>query len=165
MGRTQGLCNLGHQPGFTWAGGEADSAYKLELTYELVNLKMKDDRPFWVSEEITNTDNERGKLLGRCNAAGISIKNLDAFLDKPVMVTIEHNAKGYSKVVSVTGVPAGVDIGNLVNPTNMFDIYDEHVDLEAFGNMPEFKQEKFRNALDFDETPLAKALRVEDEEF
>lgn len=164
MARVQGLTNLGHQPGFTWSGGEADSAYKLELTYELVDLKMNDDRPFWVSEDVTNTDNERGKLRGRCSAAGIDIKNIDSIIDKPVMVTIEHNEKGYAKIVNVTGVPQGITVGALSNPVNLFDIYDEQPNLEAFESMPEFKQNKIRSALDFSDTPLAKALRVEEDE-
>lgn len=164
MGRVVGLANLGHMPGFTWAGGEADSSFKTELTYELVDLKMEDGRPFWVSEDVTNTDNERGKLRGRCAAAGVTVKDIDSILDKPIMITIEHNEKGYAKIVNVTGVPQGMSVAPLTNPTVSFDVYADDPDLETFENFPEFKQNKIRGGEDFDETVLAKALRVEEEE-
>lgn len=164
MARTQGLTNLGHQPGFTWTGGDVASAYKLELTYELVDAEMGDGRPFWVSEDLTNTDNERGKLRTRCAAAGINISDIDTIIDKPVMITIEHNDKGYVKIVNVTGVPKGVNVAPLRNPVALFDIYDEKPDVEAFNSMPEFKQGKIRAALDFDSTVLAAALRVDEDE-
>lgn len=165
MGRVVSLSDLGHQPGFTWAGGEADSAFKVELGYELVNLDMEDGRPFWLSEEVTNTDNERGKLRSRASAAGINVKDIDTILDKPVMITVEHNDKGYAKIVNVAGVPQGIEVPALRNPTTTFDIYDEQPDVEAFLAFPEFKQNKIRNALDFSTTVLSKALKVEEEQF
>ncbi len=137
MARGVGLADIGHQPGFTWAGGEAESAYKVELTYELVSQRMQDDRAFWVSEDVTNTDNERGKLRARCAAAGVSMKNIEEFLNKPVMVTIEHSEKGYAKITNVTGVPTGVEVAPLSNPTKYFDIYDENPDVESFQDMPD----------------------------
>lgn len=164
MARGVGIADIGHQPGFSWAGGEADSAYKIELTYELVDLNMKDNRPFWVTEEVTNTDNERGKLRSRFSAAGANLKEPKTFLNAPIMITIEHNEKGYAKITNVTGIPQGVEVSPLSNPTKYFDIYDENPDLETFHDMPDFKQTKIRNALDFEETHLAKALRVEEEE-
>ena len=164
MARVVGISDLGHQPGFTWSGGEVDSSYKLELTYELVDLKMEDGRPFWVSEDVTNTDNERGKLRSRAAAAGIMVKDIDSILTKPVMLTIEHNDKGWAKIVNVTGVPQGMTVAELSNPTTYFDLYDENPDVEAFLGFPEFKQNKIRSAIDFDETVLAKALRIEEDE-
>ncbi len=161
--RVVSLMNLGHQPGFIWSGGVAESAYKLEITYELVTAEMKDGRPFWVSEELTNTDNERGNLVQRVAAAGVTFDTIDDILNKPVMVTVDHNKKGYSKVQQISGVPQGLEVPALSNPTLYFDIYADDPDLTQFYDMPEFKQDKFRSALDFDETNLAKALRIEED--
>jgi hypothetical protein len=163
MARIQGLADLGHQPGFTWAGGDVDSSYKYEITYELVNTAMEDGRPFWVSEDMTNTDNERGKLRQRCMAAGIAMKDIEQLLDKPVMLTLELNDKGYPKIVNVAGVPAGMDVPQLSNGALLFDIYSAEPDMEAFHAMPEFKQNKITSALDFKETELYVQLTLEGE--
>jgi len=160
--RVIGLCDLGHQPGFVWAGGEAESAYKLEITYELVTTKMKDGRPFIISEQVTNTDNERGTLSQRLSSIGIDFANIKDIIGSAAMVTVDHNAKGYAKVSQVSGVPQGMDIPEAFNPSTLFDIYDEAPDLDVFYSFSDFKQGKFRSALDFDETVLAKSLSVEE---
>lgn len=156
--RVVGICDLGHQPGFVWAGGEADSAYKMELTYELVNAKMEDGRPFWVSEEVTNSDNERSKLRARVVATKSSFEDLGSMIDRPVMVTVEHNEKGYAKITNVAGVPTGTEVAPLSNDPVLFSIYDEDPNLEVFRSFPEFKRNKFTSALDFEGTALEAAL-------
>lgn len=167
--RVVGLADIGHQPGFTWSGGDVDSSYKLELTYELVNTDMPVEdgdsgpRPFWVSEEVTNTDNDKGKLKKRVTATGISFDDVTAIIDKPVMVTIEHNDKGYAKITNVAGVPAGQSIAPLRNEPKLFDIYSDTPDVEQFEAMPEFKRNKITGALDFSETPLYKAILKDSE--
>lgn len=158
LARIVGLYDLGHQPGFVWSGGEAEDAYKIELTYELVATKMKDDRNFWVSEEVTNTDNEKGKLRQRVIAAGGNFDDLPSIVGKPMMVTVEHNAKGYAKITNVAGVPNGLPVPELENETQVFDIYANPSQKEMFLSMPEFKQNKIKSALDFNETQLSKDL-------
>lgn len=166
--RVVGLADIGHQPGFTWSGGDVDSSYKLELTYELVNTDMPTDddelpRPFWVSEEVTNTDNDKGKLKKRVTATGISFDDPSAIIDKPVMVTIEHNDKGYAKITNVAGVPQGQDVAPLRNNPVTFDIYSDTPDVEQFESFPEFKRNKITGALDFSETALYKAILKDSE--
>jgi len=158
LARVVGLYNLGHQPGFTWAGGEAEDAFKFEITYELVATKMKDDRNFWVSEEVTNTDNEKGKLRQRITSAGGTFDSVEGIVGKPMMVTIEHNQKGYAKITNVAGVPTGLPVPELENETQIFDIYANPSQKELFLSFPEFKQNKIKNALDFNETQLSKDL-------
>ena len=163
MARVVALADIGHQPPFTWKGGEADSSYRFEITYELVNARMEDGRPFWVSEEVNNTDNEKGKLRQRVMATGIQFSNIQEILDKPVMITVELNEKGYPKIINVAGVPQGLDIPGLSNETTMFDIYNEIPQLEEFRAFPEFKRNKIIKALDFNETSLYKALEANGE--
>ena len=162
VSRVVGLADLGHQPGFTWSGGEAKDAFKLEITYELVTALMEDGRPFLVSEEMTNSDNEKAKLPTRALAAGIELQDIEQMLTKPVMVTIgPQNEKGYSKITNVSGVPEGIPVKELVNPPTIFDPYAEPAQVDLFNKMPEFKQNKIKSALDFEDMAIYKALLLE----
>lgn len=163
IARVVGITDLGHQPGFTWSGGEAESSYKYEITYELVKTEMEDGRPFWVSEEVNNTDNKDGFLSVRVNATGVTFKTVDQMIDKPCMVTVGRNKNDYAKVEGVSGVPEGIDVRELSNPTVVFDIYAEVPDLETFRSFSEFKQNKIISALDFKDTNLYKALSANGE--
>lgn len=164
LARFVGLSNLGHQPGFQWQGKSIESQYKFELTYELVTCDMSDGRPFWVSEEVNNTDNEEGTLTSRCNAAGVSIDNLVELIDKPVMVTLVMKESGYPKVKNVSGIPEGLPVPELRNPVQLFDIYADPPNLEAFEKFPEFKQNKIVEALDFKTTALYRELLKQGED-
>lgn len=158
LARIVSISRLGLQPGFVWQGEQTEDSYKIELTYELVNENMKDGRPFWVSEEVTDTDNEKGKLYQRCMAAGVGIDNLDSLINRPCMVSVKHNEKGYAKVQNVAGVPNGIPVPELRNPTSLFDIYSEVPDVDMFNSFSEFKRNKITAALDFKDTALFKAL-------
>ena len=154
LARVAQLTNIGHQPGFEWKGKEIKSSYKLEVTYELVNEKMEDGRPFWVSESLTNTDSEKGNLRQRVQAAGVTFETFSDMLGRAVTVTLEQNEKGYAKIVNVAGVPGGYDVAELLNPPQEFDMYSETPDLDVFRAFPEFKRGKIESALDFEEQPL-----------
>lgn len=158
LARIVAIARLGLQPGFVWQGEMTEDAYKIEITYELVNENMKDGRPFWVSEEVTDTDNEKGKLYQRCMAAGVGIDNLDVLIGRPCMVSVKHNDKGYAKVQNVAGVPNGIPVPELRNPTSLFDIYSSTPDVDMFNSFPEFKRNKITSALDFKETTLFKCI-------
>ena len=154
LARVAQVTNIGHQPGYEWQGKKINSSYRIELTYELVNEKMEDGRPFWVSEEITNTDSEKGNLRQRVQAANVTFETFGDILGRAVTVTLEQNEKGYAKIVNVAGVPGGYDVADLLNPPQEFDIYDETPDLDVFKAFPEFKRNKIEGALDFKEQPL-----------
>lgn len=165
VARVVGLSDLGHQPGFVWEGGVADSAYKVELTYELVDTPMSDGRPFWISEDLTNTDNEGGNLAIRVSAAGVTFSSIEDIIDKPVMVTVGPNKKGTRQVVkNVAGVPSNWEVSPLSNEPIVFDIYAEEPDYETFASFSQFKRDKITNALDFNETALYKEHLLRQEE-
>lgn len=168
FGRVTSVADIGKQPGFSWSGGDVEPAYKLEITYELVNTDMGDvedeKRPFWVSEEVTNTNNDKGKLKTRVFATGASGDDLSTMLDKPVMITIVLNDKGYAKIANVAGVPQGQDVPALAKGATLFDIYDENPDLDKFNTFSDFKKDKIKGALDFDTTALSLALLKEGED-
>lgn len=158
LARIVGLTDLGHQPGFVWQGKEIDSQYKVEITYELVGCDMTDGRPFWVSEEVNNTDNEKGTLYDRTLAAGVNIYTITDMINKPVMVTLIHKESGYPKITNVGGVPGGIAVPELRNDPQMFDIYADPPNVEQYEKFPDFKQKKVMAALDFKTTALYKEL-------
>lgn len=175
VARLLGITDLGHQPGFVYDGKKIESAWKFEFTYELVNHEMEDGRPFVVSEDMTNNDWE-DKKTGRCStliARAHSLlgddyrkgmNDLRELLGQACMVTVNHNEKGYAKIkgqAAISGVPFGMNVPELRNNTYFFDMDDPDMDL--WEKMPEFKQEKLRSALNFDESPLAKMLAEEDQ--
>ncbi len=163
--RIVGLTNLGEQPAWEWQGETQPPAFKLELTYELVNTGMSDGRPFFVSEEITNSKSDAASLHVRATAANASLDDLETLLDTAVSVTVKHNAKGYAKINGkggVAGVPHGITVPALKNDTFFFDFEAENCDVDRFLKMPEFKQNKIRAASEFVESPLARKLAEQD---
>lgn len=170
MARLLSVTDLGHQPGFVYQGKEIDAAWKLEFTYELVNHKMEDGRPFVVSEELTNKDWEDQKtgrastLVARAKSLlnenyRRGMEDLSALLGAPCMVSVVLNDSGYAKVkgqAAVGSIPMGMDVPALTNAVSAFSMDDP--DMDAFEAMPEFKQNKLKAALNYNETQLAKAL-------
>lgn len=162
LARIVGLSDLGHQPGFVWNGKEIESQYKIEITYELVTTDMTDGRPFWVSEELNNTDNEKGNLYDRCLAAGTDIYKILDLINKPVMVSLAMKESGYPRITNVSGVPGGLPVPELRNDTQVFNIYADPPHMEQFQKFPEFKQNKIKEALDFKTTALYKELLLQE---
>lgn len=172
--RVVGLTDLGHQPGYEYKGEDIASAYKIELTYELVNSLMADGRPHWVSEEVNVNDFEgdgitskmmaRVRVIDRENDSNDG-KDLTKLVGKPCMVSIVMNDNGYPKIKgqsAVSGVPSGVEVPALQNPTQIFDM--DEPDMDLWEKFPEFKQGKIKAALNFNETAIAKSL-AEDGEY
>ncbi len=173
--RLLGITDLGHQPGFTYQGKAIESAWKLEFTYELVNHNMEDGRPFVVSEDVTNKDWEDEKtgrastlvaraksLLGQDYKEGVN--DLEKLISAPCMVSVTHNDKGYAKVrgqAAVGSVPFGMEVKDLHNDSYFFDM--DEPDMDRWEAQPDFKKEKMQNALNFDETDLAKQLAEGDQ--
>lgn len=166
--RLVGLTDLGHQPGFTWQGKDIASSWKVEFTYELVDTKMQDGRPFWVNEEvavndfegegITSTMMARVRTLDKGNDSNDG-KELTRLLGKACMVNVSFNDNGYPKLkgqAAVSGIPIGMPISELRNETFSFDMDDP--DMDRFFTFPEFKKDKIVESLNYNETELAKKL-------
>ena len=173
MARLVGLTDLGHQPGFVYEGKEIESEYKIEYTYELVNSLMKDGRPHWVSESIKVNDyvpDRPGGFIATmmARAQALDPENADKdsrkHIGKPCMVTVTISEKGYANVkgqAAVTGCPIGMEVPALANATFIFDM--DEPDLDLWATFPEFKQNKIREALNFEETELFRQLVLEGE--
>lgn len=164
--RLVGMVDLGHQPGFEWQGKEIASAYKIRFTYELVNSKMSDGRPFWVHEDVTNSDNEKSTLSLRVRTLKGSFDNLFSMIGNPCLVTVIHDKKGYAKVDGqggVSQVPGGMEVAPLQNPTFQFTL--DNPDLELFETFPEFVQNRIKENLDYPGSALEAALSGSSEAF
>ena len=163
MARVVGLTDLGHQPEWEYQGKTQKSQFKMTLTYELVGTEMADTgMPFWVSEDINVNDFEpkpgqEGKpatMMLRVRAIDLNNetndgKDLSKLLDKPAMVMVKLNEKGYVKIKqeSVSSVPIGIDVPPLRNSTFAFDLSDPDVNL--FDSMSEFAQGKIKRAINY----------------
>lgn len=159
LARLVGITDLGLQEGFNYQGTDIPDSYKLELTYELVDLLMEDTgKPFWISEEVKNSDNEKSTLSARSIVFG-SLSDLPTWLTKPCMVTVKHSDKGWAKVAGqsgVSGVPSSIPVTELVNDPILFDL--DNPDLELFNKFPEFKQNKIKDNLEFNGSKLQQLL-------
>ena len=166
--RLVGLTDLGHQPGWVWQGKDIESSWRVEFTYELVDTKMQDGRPFWVNEEVSVNDFEgdgitstmmaRVRTLDKENDSNDG-KDLTKLLGKSCMVTVTFNDSGYPKLkgqASVSGIPIGMPISDLSNDTFSFDM--DEPDMDRYFTFPEFKKDKIIESLNFNETKLAKEL-------
>lgn len=160
VARLVGITDMGHQPGFEWQGKKIESSYKLRLTYELPNSTMDDGRPHWVSEEITNSDNEKSTLAARVRTMRGSFNDLTTLLSKPCMITlIDKKKDGYVKIDGqggVGGIPQGLEVAPLTNPTFTFSLEDPDMDL--FEGFPEFLQDRIKNNLDYEGSVLQQRL-------
>ena len=172
MARVVGLIDLGHQPAWEWQGETMKDTYKITFTYELVGSDMEDGRPHWVSEDAAVSDSEgegiSSKMMLRVRAIDSKNetqdgKDLSKLLNMPCMVTVDHNAKGYSKVKAVSGIPMGIPVAELRNPLVSFDI--DNPDLEVYENFSDFVKGKIKKALNFPGSALEKALAGEDAPF
>lgn len=156
LGRIVGITNIGHQPEFDYGAGIAPAKWKIEITYELVDTGMAaDGRPFHVSEEVNNTDNEKGTLFARAQALGLKVGDCGPeWLNTPCMVSFGPNAKGNGKVQGISGVPASVPVSDLRNDAYCFDMDAEQPDMSLWDTFSDFRKGKIKKAMNLQETPL-----------
>ncbi len=161
LARIVAISNIGTQPPFLYQGQMTKPDPRWEFTYELVTTSMSDSRPFWVSEEVSCKSGSK-KLTARYLAAGVP-EGSDAndLINKPVMIATKKDEKGYAKVASVAGVPGGIPVPELRNPSHVFDMFDENLDMDLYSSFSDFKKSKFQKAVNFEGSSLHKALAEE----
>ena len=155
LARIVGVTNIGHQPAFNYGGGVAEDKWKIELCFELAE-KMSDGRPFHVSKEYTNTDNEKGTLVSIAQAIGKSVYEIEDWVNTPCMVQYGPNKNGKLNVLSVAGVPGSIagTVPPLENEAWVFDMNAPEADLEGWAKLHKWRREKIKKALNFQETDL-----------
>lgn len=167
------ILDLGLQPQRAFKGDPKPPMQEIGLTYELVDEFMKDedgndivDKPRWISEQIPlhNLRADLAKSTKRYNALdpnGVHEGDFSALVDIPCLVTIVNNPSGdkiYDNVAAV-GAMRPKDAANcppLVNPVAVFDL--DAPDMEVFGKLPKWLQEKIQGNLNYQGSPLQKIL-------
>lgn len=132
-----------------------------ELPTETINIDGV-DKPRWYGREFTISSHEKAVLALLLKAAdpkgthtnkGTNVRGL---LGLPVMVNIGSTASGKAKVTSVSAVPKGLAVDPLSNPETFFDLDEK--DVETFGTLPVWMQDKIKNGVNFEKTPFASVL-------
>ncbi len=170
------VIDLGLQAQKAFQGKEKAPANEVMLTYELVDLFLKDkdgneqeDKPRWISEVIPlyNISQDKAKSTKRYLAVdpqNVNNGDFSKIVDAPINVTLVHNPnpKDATKpYVNVAGIAAmrPKDVAKcpaLKNPPKVFDL--DAPDMEIFGSLPEWIQEKIKGNLNFNGSKLQAAL-------
>lgn len=177
------IIDFGLQPQRPYQGQDKPPAHEIMLTYEFVDEFLKDedgkeleDKPRWYSETIPlhNLAADKAKSTQRYNALdpqGAHGGDFVKCLSTPVNVTIVHNKKAEKTYVNIANIaamrPRDADkCPPLVNEAKFFDL--DAPDLNTFGSLPEWVQEKIKSNLQFKGSKLEKLLgaapAVEDNE-
>ena len=120
--------------------GEDKKAHKLIIYWEL-GQKMKDGRPFSVSQRYTVSLHEKANLrktLEAWRGKKFSQEDLDTFnekkiLGRPCLLSLVASEDGkYINVTNVTSVPVGLPIPEQVNPSSFLSLQKEEFDQTVF---------------------------------
>lgn len=170
------VIDLGLQAQRAFQGKDKPPANEIMITYELVDVFMKDkegneleDKPRWISETLPlyNINQDKANSTKRYLAVdpnNVNNGDFSKIVDAPVNVTLVHNpnakepAKPYVNVAGIAAMrPKDVaKCPELKNPPKVFDL--DNPDMEIFGSLPEWVQEKIKNNLNFNGSKLQAAL-------
>ncbi len=167
------IIDLGLQAQRPFQGQEKAPAPEIMLTYELVDCFMIDedgneleDKPRWISETIPlfSITQEKAKSSKRYFAVdpdNVFGGDFSKLLDAPVNVTLVHNKSGEKTYVNVGGIASmrkkdAEKLPELKNPTKLFDLDDP--DMEVFGSLPEWIQEKIKGNLRYNGSILQEKI-------
>ncbi len=167
------LFDLGLQPQQPFAGKDKPPCQEIMLTYEICDEFMKDDegnelknKPRWLSETLPfyGLFADKAKSTQRYLAFDpeqVFGGDFSQCIGVPVNLTVVNNVKGdviYNNVGNVTMMPAkkALTCPDLVNPSKVFDL--DKPDMEVFNSMPDWLKAKIKGNLNFQGSPLQKAL-------
>lgn len=172
------VIDLGVQPQDAFEGKEKPPVQKLKVTYELVDSFMIDeegneleDKPRWLSEDFAfySLDQEQAKSTKRYYALdpnGEKEGDWSALIAAPVVVTIVQNpgkgknkGKIYEKIVSTSAMRAkeAAKLPKLKNEGKVFSI-DDLDTVDVFFTFPDWIQKLIKEGLEFEGSPMAKAI-------
>lgn len=164
------ILDMGSRPVEKW--DEVSKSYKptgpvmphIMLSYELGTEFMKDEqgndvdgKPRWISEEwpLYNLKSDKATTTKRYNV--FDPKQVDRGdwvkqAGKACTLTIIHTNKGKAKIGGVTPPMKGMVIPELQNPIKIFDL--DQPDMEIFGSLPQWVQDKIKGNVNFVGSPL-----------
>lgn len=170
------LIDLGLQPQRPYQGKEKPPAHEIMMTYEFVDEFLKDendedieDKPRWYSETLPlySLEADKAKSTQRYNALDPEGKYGGDFvkcLSTPVNVTLVHNQNGEKLYVNIANIAAmrprdALKCPPLVNDAKYFDL--DAPDVNIFGSLPEWIQDKIKGNMQFKGSKLEAALNGE----
>lgn len=168
------ILDMGSRPKEEW--DEASKSYKptgkvlphIMLSYELGTEFMKDaegndveDKPRWISEEMPlyALNSDKATSTKRYNI--FDPRHVDGGdwvlqAGKACTLTIVHTVKGKAKIGGVTPPMKGMLVPDLKNPVKIFDL--DAPDMEIFGSLPQWVQDKIKANINFVGSKLDVAL-------
>lgn len=167
------IIDLGLQAQKPFQGKDKPPVQEIMFTYELVDEFMKDDegndiedKPRWISESMPfhGLFADKAKSTQRYNAfdpSGAYDGDLTKAIGIALNVAVVNNAKG-DKVYDNVGTVASMRPKDaekcpaLKNPTKVFDL--DAPDMEVFGKLPKWVQDKIKGNLNYNGSALQKAL-------
>jgi hypothetical protein len=173
LGRVVQIIDLGLQPQRAFQGKEKPPANEISITYELAEEFMKDedgkelkDKPRWISEDLPfyGLFADKAKSTLRYHAFDPTMAYDGDFakcVDTPVNITVVNNKSGdriYDNVANVSPMSEKkkANLPPLVNKPKVFDL--DRPDMEVFNSLPKWIQDKIKGNLNFQGSPLQKAL-------
>ena len=153
----------------TYDDGNPMIRHKVWINFEFPTETIEIDgenKPRWYGKEFTVSTHEKSalhNLLRAVDGKGEHTnkgRNVKGLLGLPAMVTIGSTSGGKAKISAVSGVPKGMPVGDLSNPTTFFDLDSD--DLATFEKIPNWMQDKIKNGVDFDETKFYQAVNKKD---
>lgn len=138
------------------------------VTYEFTTEFMKDeqgneleDKPRWLSETFAlhplrvelATSTKRYNAIDTKGEFG---GDWSLLLGAPCTVTIAHKKSGKAKIGSVAPPMKGMPVPELKNPPKMLDLSEP--DLEIFQSIPVWLQDRIKDNLEYNGSPLQKLL-------
>jgi hypothetical protein len=179
LARLVQVVDLGLQPQDNFKGEEKPPAHRVMFGYELGTEFMKDedgkdmeDKPRWISEDFPfyNLKADLAKSTKRIKAMDPSLSKegrLADMLGMPCTVTVvvdknNKTGKTYVNVGNITPPMKGIPVPELKNDPRLFEL--DEPDMEIFEGLPDWIQNKVKSNLEFNGSPLQKALGIEQEE-
>lgn len=173
------ILSMGLQEQRPFKGEAKPPAYELMVTYECLDEFMKDketgeeieDKPRWLSETFPmhSLDSDLAKSTKRYFALDPENEyegDWSKLAGTPAMMTVVQNpgkGKNSDKIFeNITGLSAmrakeAAKAPELVNPPKVFDI--DEPDMEVFGSLPQWIQEKMKENLEYEGSALEKAVQ------
>lgn len=172
------IIDLGLQPGMEWQGQQKPNQHKVDVTYELLDVFMKDkdgneneDKPRWISEDFGVHHPSQDKAKSTIRVKAIDPNNeanfdLSKLIGMPCMVTIGSKVskgKTYNRVLDVAAMRPkdAAKAPELKNEGRVFML--DEPDLEYFNSLPEWMQDRIKGNLEFKGSALDKALSGKEE--
>lgn len=177
-GRLVGLITLGLQPQRPYMGAEKPPAQEIMLTYEFSDEFLLDedgeeikDKPRWLSETLPfyNLSSEKAKITKRYLALDPNLEHdgdWSALVSSPCMITLtntegkkgKNKGRIYENVAAISAMREkdAAKLPPLVNEPRIFDW--ENPDMDVWKKLPKWIQDKIKENLEFNGSPLQTVL-------